>query len=105
MNRDYSILIQFDMHLSRDSKYVFDEMDINAILDKITQTPFEKRFCLNFFLKHSILSVSSQTPTKTYYYNLEKIVRYKPYPNYKMMVELIKSEFEIELDFINLSIS
>jgi len=104
MNRDYSLIIQFDLYLARSPSYVFDEYEINTILSNLTKSDYEKRFCLNFFTKNSILTLCEST-YHTYYYNLEKLVQYKPYPNYRTIVNLIKKEYAIELDFINLSIS
>lgn len=103
MNRDYSLLIQFDLHLSKNTNTIFTREEINEILNKITLTNFEKKFCFDFFLKNSILVYDPYI--NNYYYSLEKIEKYKPYPNYKKMIELIKSDTCIELDFINLKIN
>lgn len=104
MNKDYSLIIQFDLYLSRSPLYVFDRSELDSILSNITNKEFEKRFCLDFFKKNNILTQCDST-SQTYYYNLEKLVKYKPYPNYRQIMDMIKREFAIELDFVNLTIS
>ncbi len=116
MNKDYSLLIQFDLCLSRSPNIVFTFKEINEILENITNSNLDKKFCLNFFTKNLIITLSDSY-SKTYYYNLEKIGRYKPYPNYKKMVELIKGdgyaehiltssrETAIDINFLNLSLN
>lgn len=103
-NRDYSILIQFDLKLSHSPKYLFTEFDINEILNNITKNNREKQFCWDFFIKNSILTLADSY-TFTWYYNLEKMMPYKPYPNHSKIIELIKLDLAIELDFINLTIN
>ena len=109
MNKDYILLIQFDLYLSRDQKLLFTYKDINEILDKIAQTNFDKQFCWDFFTKNNILTLYesySCVLTNTYYYNLEKIEQYKSYKNYTKIIELIKLnlDLDLKLDFINLTI-
>jgi len=104
MNRDFSLIIQFDLYLSRSASYVFSKYEIDTILSNLTKSDYEKRFCLNFFKRNSILTLCDPI-SQTYYYNLEKLIKYKPYPNYQKITSLIKKESVIELDFTNLTIS
>ena len=104
MNKDYSLLIQFDLYLSRSPNIVFTIKEINEILENITNSNLDKKFCLDFFTKNLIITMSDSY-SKTYYYNFEKIKKYKPYPNYKKMVELIKADSNIDINFLNLSLN
>lgn len=97
--RDYNIIIQFDLYLARHEKSIFNKSELDKILDIITKTNNEKNFCWNFFIKHNILTISS-FELDTYFYNLEKIQLYKPYKNFKTIVNFIKKEEDtLDIDF------
>ena len=54
MFKKYKILlIQFDVYLSRNSKYLFTDYDLEEILARITKSQLEKKYCLDFFIKNN----------------------------------------------------
>ena len=75
MNTNKILLIQFDVYLSRNSKYLFTDYDLEEILARITKSQLEKKYCLDFFIKNKILIVADGY--NSYYYTLEKIQLYK----------------------------
>jgi hypothetical protein len=102
MNKDLSVLIQFDLLLARSDKKVFSNSDLEEILSRLSSKYLERKYCFDWFLDNNILINSEQE----YYYTGEKIQRYKPYKGYQRIVKIIKERdgLPIEFDFINFKI-
>lgn len=95
------ILVRFDIMLTKNKNLIMNYYEIYDILNNITTNKDDQNFCFDFFIKNNFII---QDNNNNYYYTLEKREIYKPYKNYKKILDAISNNLIKELDFSSLNI-
>jgi hypothetical protein len=100
MSKYYEIFIRFDIMLAKNNNILFNQFEIDDILNKITSNKLDQKNCYDFFIKYDFLIRDDNK----YYYTLDKIKPYKPYKNYLKIISTASEDIVKELDFSSLII-
>lgn len=93
--------LKFDFALSRHPSSLFEEHEIDQILNSICNLPEEKTQCLNFFVSEGILQQNSYS----YYYMLNKTPMYGSYKNLPIIRSKISNQISDSLNFSRLALN